>query len=71
MSDFHQKMNISEFERLKPRITHQKIERALDKYKKMVKEYPIMEDEDAIKVEMANEFVVKLEDIKKSFKKGE
>ena len=64
-------MNISEFERRKPRATHQKIERALDKYKKMVKEHPIMEDEDAIKVEMANEFVMKLEDIKKSFKKGE
>ena len=31
-------MNISEFERRKPRVTHQKIERALNKYKKMVKE---------------------------------
>ena len=64
-------MNISEFERCKPRATHQKIERALDKYKKMVKKHPITEDEDAIKVEMANEFVMKLEDIKKSFEKGE
>ena len=52
-------------------MSYDKIDETIKKYKKIVKELPIMEDEDAIKVEMANEFVVKLEDIKKSFKKGE
>ena len=32
---------------------------------------PIMDDEDAIKVEMAADFTKELENIKKSFAKGE
>ena len=32
---------------------------------------PLMDDEDAIKVEMAADFVKELEKLKESFKKGE
>ena len=64
-------MNISEFERLKPRITFHKIDTAIEKYNKMVEETPIMDDEDMVKVEMASDFAKELKSIKKSFTKGE
>ena len=64
-------MNISEFERLKPRITFHKIDTAIEKYNKMVEEMPIMDDEDMVKVEMASDFAKELKNIKKSFTKGE
>ena len=55
-------MNISEFERGKPTQTQ--------KYKKIVNELPIMDDEDAIKVEMSADFIRELTILKKTFEKG-
>ena len=64
-------MNISEFERNKPRQTFQKINAAIKKYDKIVDKLPITDDEDAIKIEMASDFSKELKSIKKSFTKGE
>ena len=64
-------MNISEFERKKPRKTHQAITNLIKKYKKIIMDMPIMDDEDAIRVEMAADFAKDLEDLKKIFEKGE
>ena len=66
-----QKMNISEFERQKPRKTHRTITNLIKKYRKIVVEMPIMDDEDAVKVEMAADFAKDLENLKKIFEKGE
>ena len=43
----------------------------IKKYKKIVETLPIMDDEAAIKVEMAADFVKELSGIKKVFEKGE
>jgi hypothetical protein len=64
-------MNISEFERQKPHKTHQTFSNLIKKYKKIVMDMPIVDDEDAIKVEMAADFTKELEDLKKIFEKGE
>jgi len=64
-------MNISEFERKKPHKTHKALIYLIKKYKKIVNEMPITDDEDAIKVEMASDLAKELEGIKKSFTKGE
>ena len=64
-------MNISEFERQKPRSTHKTINDLIKKYKKIVKDLPLMDDEDAIKVEMSADFLRELINIKKTFEKGE
>ena len=64
-------MNISEFERLKPRKTHQTLRNLIKKYRKIVVEIPIMDDEDAVRVEMAADFAKDLENLKKIFEKGE
>ena len=64
-------MNISEFERKKPRKTHQAIANLFKKYKKIIMDMPIMEDEDAIKIEMAADFTKELENLKRIFEKGE
>ena len=64
-------MNISEFERLKPHKTHKTLINLIKKYKKIVEKMHIMDDEDAIKVEMAADFAKELEGLKKSFTKGE
>ena len=64
-------MNISEFERKKPRKTHQAITNLIKKYKKIIMDMPIMDDEDAVKVEMAADFTKDLENLKKIFEKGE
>ena len=64
-------MNISEFERQKPRKTHRAITNLIKKYKKVIMETPIMDDEDAIRVEMAADFAKELENLKKIFEKGE
>jgi|TARA_R110002051_G_scaffold311839_1_gene386593 hypothetical protein len=64
-------MNISEFERLKPRKTYKTLIHLIKKYKKIVNEMPITNDEDAIKIEMAADFAKELEGVKKSFAKGE
>ena len=64
-------MNISEFERQKPRKTHRSITNLIKKYKKIIMEAPMMDDEDAVRVEMAADFTKELEDLKKVFEKGE
>ena len=64
-------MNISEFERQKPRKTYRGITNLIKKYKKIIMDMPIMDDEDAIRVEMAADFAKDLENLKKIFEKGE
>jgi len=64
-------MNISEFERRKPRKTRRAITSLIEKYKKIMMERPLMDDEDAIRVEMAADFAKDLENLKKIFEKGE
>ena len=65
------KMNISEFERQKPRKTHRALTSLIKKYQKMILDMPLMDDEDAIRVEMAADFAKELEKLKKIFEKGE
>ena len=64
-------MNISEFERQKPQKTHLAITNLIKKYKKIIIDMPIMDDEDAVRVEMAADFAKDLEKLKKIFEKGE
>jgi hypothetical protein len=64
-------MNISEFERRKPRKTHLAITNLIKKYKKIIMDMPIMDDEDAVRVEMAADFAKELENLKKIFEKGQ
>ena len=64
-------MNISEFERRKPHKTHKTLSNLIKKYQKIVMEMPIMDDEDAIKVEMAADFLKELTNLQKLFEKGE
>lgn len=47
------------------------INKLIKKYKKIVMYMPLMDDEDAIKVEMAAEFQTELQQLKKIFKSGE
>ena len=49
-------MNVSEFERNKPRETYKAIISAKEKYETLLKETVIMDNSDAVKVEMANAF---------------
>lgn len=64
-------MNISEFERSKPKRTRKILSDLIQKYKKIADSMPIMDDEDAIKVEMASDFAKELQNLKKTFEKGE
>jgi hypothetical protein len=64
-------MNISEFERNKPRKTHKAIKKLIDKYKHIVADMEIIGDEDLTKIEMAADFLKELEKIMKVFKTGE
>ncbi len=64
-------MNFSEFERTKPTETYKAIIKAKDKYETLLKETVIMEEADAIKVEMANAFLKDLKNIFQKFKAGE
>jgi len=64
-------MNVSEFERNKPRETYAAIIKAKEKYETLLKETVIMEDTDAVKVEMANAFLKDLKNIFQKFKAGE
>ena len=64
-------MNISEFERTKLRQTHKLLNSLIKKYKKIVDELPLMDDEDAIKVEMSADFIRELTTLKKTFEKGQ
>ena len=64
-------MNISEFERNKPRKTHKAIKKLIDKYKYIVADMEIIGDEDLTKIEMAADFLKELQEIMKAFKNGE
>jgi hypothetical protein len=63
--------NISEFERKKPRKTYRKVSSCIKKYKNIVENTIIESDEDCLKIEMANDFIKELEEIKKIFLTGE
>ena len=64
-------MNISEFERTKPRKTRKAIQKLIDKYRNIILNVEIMEEEDCIKVEMAADFSKELESLMKIFERGE
>ena len=64
-------MNVSEFERNKPRETYKAIISAKEKYETLLKETVIMDDSDAVKVEMANAFLKELKNIFQKFTKGQ
>ena len=64
-------MNISEFERSKPRKTMAYINKLIRKYKKIWEEMDMMDDYDAAKVEMAHDFERELRELKQIFKSGE
>jgi len=64
-------MNISEFERNKPRKTHKAIKKLIDKYKHIVADMEIIGDEDLTKIEMAADFLKELQEIMKVFRNGE
>jgi hypothetical protein len=63
--------NVSEFERNKPRGTYAAIMKAKEKYETLLKETVIMEDTDAVRVEMARHFLRDLKEIFQKFKSGE
>ena len=63
-------MNISEFERNKPRKTHKEIKKLIYKYRDLITNEEITKEEDCIKVEMAADFVKELEKLMKLFKTG-
>ena len=64
-------MNISEFERTKPRKTRKAIQKLIDKYRNIILNVEIMEEEDCIKVELAADFSKELENLMKIFERGE
>ena len=61
-------MNISEFERKKPRETYKAIQKLVNKYKHIVADMEIIGDEDLTKIEMAADFLKELQEIMKVFK---
>ena len=63
-------MNISEFERNKPKKTMSYINKLIKKYKKVWEEMDMMDDYDAAKVEMAHDFEKELQELKEIFKSG-
>jgi hypothetical protein len=64
-------MNISEFERLKPRKTFEAINFAIEKYESYIREIdPIMDEVDASFVELSQEMLDDLNRIKKFFIEG-
>ena len=63
--------SVSEFERHKPRKTHRAINKLIKKYRDMIVNVEIMEDEDLIKIEMAGDFAKELEEVMKIFKSGQ
>jgi len=64
-------MNISEFERNKPKKTMAYINKLIRKYKKIWEDMDMMDDYDAAKVEMAHDFERELRELKQIFKSGE
>ena len=63
-------MNISEFERKKPVKTMSYINKLIKKYNKIWRSHSLMDDDDATKVEMAHDFEMDLQELKKIFKSG-
>ena len=63
-------MNISEFERSKPQETHACFMEIKDKYEALLKETVIMDESDAVKVEMTALFLKDLKEIYKKFLTG-
>ena len=64
-------MNISEFERKKPRKTYKAIQKLIGKYKHIVADMQINKEEDLTKIEMAADFLKELQGLMKVFKTGE
>ena len=64
-------MNISEFERNKPKKTMAYINKLIKKYQKIWQEMDMMDDYDVAKVEMAHDFERELQELKEIFKSGE
>ena len=64
-------MNISEFERTKPRETYRSIANAISKYKKIIdNKYPPMDDEDAVSIGLCEEILTDLAKIKNNLVEG-
>ncbi len=63
-------MNISEFERTKPRETHEAFMNAKEKYETLLKETVIMDEVDAARVEITSQFLKDLKKIYKEFLTG-
>ena len=63
--------NVSEFERNKPKETYKAIMSAKLKYETLLKETVIMDEADAVKVEMSNVFLKDLKNIFQKFIAGE
>ena len=64
-------MNISEFERNKPVKTYRAIKKTIKKYKSVIDNMELMDDDDCTRVEMADDFIKDLGKIMKLFKSGE
>ena len=62
--------NISEFERTKPKDTHKAFEETRKKYEAILRETTVMDDADAVRVEMASIFLRDLKEIYKKFLSG-
>lgn len=64
-------MNISEFERTKPRETYKSITDSIKKYKKIIEsKHPPMDDEDAVAISLCEEFIEDLAKIKNNLIEG-
>ena len=64
-------MNISEFERTKPRETYKSIANAIKKYKKtIVNKYPPMDYEDSVAISLCEQFIIDLTNIKNNLTEG-
>jgi len=64
-------MNISEFERTKPKETYRSIANAISKYKKIIdNKYPSMDDEDAVLIGLCEEILTDLVKIKNNLVEG-
>jgi len=63
-------MNISEFERNKPKETHASFMNVKEKYETILKETVIMDESDSMKVEMTALFLKDLKEIYKKFLTG-
>ena len=65
-------MNISEFERHKPKKTFKSIKDAIEKYEGYMSDInPIMDEADAAYIEACKEILADLQDIKRLFLSGE